>query len=271
MVGAFAMSESKIKKRKFDKLLKQHPNCIYCGGKTRSTSIDHCPPIALFEQRQRPSGMEFPACSNCHEGTRTDDLVANMASRIFPDAQSEIAKEEVEKSIKGVANNVPGLLEEMKPSFLQTKKVRRLQGNENGNLHALNCDGPILQKHILRFAARPGFALHFEATNQVIPLTGGTGVSWVTNYNAYQNQLPNALLQLLPAPRTLRQGKKSVDGQFFYSSVITDDSNMSAHYATFRESFAIWAVCGIDADKISSSEPMRHYKVFQPGFLSQKE
>lgn len=249
------------------KVLEDQPHCIYCGGKTPANSVDHVPPKAVFDQKHRPSGLEFAACRECHDGTRLDDLVVTMASRIFPDPETEEAQEELAKSLTGVKNNVPGLLEEMRPSFRQSKKVRRLSREIGDSLNALNFDGPIMNKHIARFAGRIGCALHFELTKSIIPPDGGIGGSWFTNYNVTTGTAPEGLLEILPSPSTLKQGKWGVDDQFLYSSVSSDNGNLSVHCATFRSSFGVWVACSNDFEKVTPPSGLKALCLFQPGFL----
>ncbi len=67
-----------------------------------------------------------------------------------------------------------------------------------------------------------------------------------TNASALRGELPIELIQLLPAPRTLKQGEREVGDQFKYSWAITEEKRHSAFYATFRQSFAIAAVTAVD-------------------------
>src|SRR5260370_26262593 len=61
-----------------------HPVCAFCGDVTPSTTIEHCPPRAMFQNRRWPEGFEFPACDRCNGGTRDDDLLIAMLARVDP-------------------------------------------------------------------------------------------------------------------------------------------------------------------------------------------
>ena len=82
------MGQSKAKRKSQAALLASRPGCIYCAGAAIATTIEHMPPISLFEGRQRPKGLEFPACEACNNGTGHSDLVAAMLARTWPDAKS---------------------------------------------------------------------------------------------------------------------------------------------------------------------------------------
>ena len=204
------MGEAKRKRRLIDQVLAHHPNCIYCGGGEPATTVDHLPPISMFELRQRPRGLEFPACGPCNSGARIDEMVAAMLSRVYPDPESQAAKEEVRKLMTSVNNNEPGLLEELSPSFRQKKIHRKHAEKLDFGSGVLNCRGPILNRAIHRFAAKIGFALHFELTQKVVPDGGATSVWWLTNHQAIEGDMPQQLIDMMGTPKTLRQGQKHV-------------------------------------------------------------
>ena len=107
------MGQAKLKRQAHAAILAHHSGCIYCAGKNAATTIEHMPPIAVFEGKQRPKGFEFPACGPCNNGTGHSDLVAALLARIWPDAVSEIQKKDLKKLLGAVANNIRQLLSEM--------------------------------------------------------------------------------------------------------------------------------------------------------------
>src|SRR6266567_8895250 len=94
-----------------DRVLAAYPNCIFCGGRISASTIDHVPPRAIFEGRNRPGGLEVPACEPCNSGARQDEQIAAMLSRAYPDATTEAGRQEFVRAMAGVCNNVPGLIE----------------------------------------------------------------------------------------------------------------------------------------------------------------
>ena len=89
------------------------PWCIYCGGHTRATTIDHMPPVVIFDGRQRPRGLEFSACAGCNAGSRLAEQVIGLLSRMYPNAAGDFQRQEVKRLMREVENNHPGLLREM--------------------------------------------------------------------------------------------------------------------------------------------------------------
>src|SRR5262249_2041266 len=214
------MGEAKLKRRRHAAILTAHPWCIYCGGTHAATTIEHMPPIAMFDDNQRPKGLEFPACRDCNNGTRLADAVASLLARAYPDARTP---DDLERLLRGVRNNIPGLLEEMQVGGAGQALVHPNIPSMPGGAGILRVDGPILRKHIHVFGAKLGLALHFEAHGLPVPPAGGVQPMFFTNVSALRGELPTEIIKLLPAPRTLKQGKREVADQFQYSWALTEE------------------------------------------------
>ncbi|MBA2400765.1 MAG: hypothetical protein H0V72_19085 [Bradyrhizobium sp.] len=257
------MGEAKRKQQTHAAMLAASPGCIYCAGANGATTIEHMPPIQIFFGRHRPRGLEFPACVGCNKQTGHSDLVAAMLARSLTEPEGAASRvPEFEKVLSAVANNVPGLLEEMKV-FRAAEKLARKRHGLADDMHPLRVDGPILSRHILTFAAKLGFALHFETTGAVIPPGGGVMVMWFTNLQAMRGDIPQGLLDLLPAPKSLHQGRMNVGSQFQYSTAVGEHGHM-LYYATFNNSFAVSGVTAIDRS-IWLAEYAEKFSIFQPG------
>ena len=156
------MGQARTRRRSQAALLASRPGCIYCAGAAVATTIEHMPPLAIFEGRQRPKGLEFPACAACNNGTGHADLVAAMLARVWPDAGTDVQRKDVLKIFRAIANNIPALLHEMDVGRA-SEKLARKRHNLSEDVHPLRADGPLLTRHILTFAAKLGFALHYDA------------------------------------------------------------------------------------------------------------
>ncbi len=258
------MGEGKARRRAHERLLADHPVCIYCAGTNPASTIEHMPPIIMFNQRQRPKGLEFPTCKECNNGTRLTDLVASLLGRVYPDSESDPQKKEIKKLLSAVSNNVPGLLEEMMVDEADQIRARQDIPNMPPGSAVLRANGPILTSHMSTFGAKLGLALHFEAHGSFVPQDGGVQSLYFTNVNAARGELPMQLIDLLPPARTLRQGRKEVSDQFSYSFQLTEERRHSVFYAVFRQSFAIAAVTALDRTEFL----MKHadeYPVTIPG------
>jgi hypothetical protein len=51
---------------------------FYCGGMNEATTIDHMPPITIFDHRQRPRGLESSACKPCNSGGRLAEQIVGL-------------------------------------------------------------------------------------------------------------------------------------------------------------------------------------------------
>jgi hypothetical protein len=258
------MGEAKQKKRAHAAILEQHSACIYCAGVSRATTVEHMPPIQMFRERQRPKGLEFPACVECNNGTSHSDLVASLMGRMYPDSDTETGREELRKLLGAVSNNVPGLLEEMQVGRGEQKIALRGIPNVPEGSAVLRANGPIMTRHMITFGAKLGFALHFEALGSVVPQCGGVQAMYFTNVNAAKGEMPTSLIEMLPERRTLMQGKREVSKQFSYSWLFTVEKRHSVFYAVFNDAFAILAVTALDRSEFLARHLDKH-PIVAPG------
>jgi hypothetical protein len=214
--GLSVAGEAKRKQQTLTALLANAKGCIYCAGANAATTIEHMPPRSIFEGKHRPKGLEFPACEECNNSTSHSDLVAAMLARLWPNADTATGRKDITKILRAVANNVPAILPEMYVGQAGEKLARK-RHNIPDDGHPLRADGPLLTKHIETFAAKLGFALHYEVTGSWVPAGGGVQVMWFSNVQALNGQIPDSLFTMLRAQLTLRQGEKSVEDQFQYS------------------------------------------------------
>jgi hypothetical protein len=242
----------------------EQPHCIYCGGAALGTSIDHMPPMTVFDLRQRYGDMVYLACEPCHTGTRPLDQFAGFLCRSYPNPRTPEAHAESKKIVQSIANNFPHLL----PTMRATAEQLALAKDSDASAGALNIS---TEAHsiMVRFAARVAFALHFELCRAVIPEGGGVFVRWFTNEALVTNDVRLIEIASLVGPsRTLVQGRKSLADQFEYRSQATEDGSMSLHVAAFRLSFGIEAYAARDVRDLAPPRPMpTHNRLFRPGFL----
>ena len=79
---------------------------------------------------------------------------------------------------------------------------------------------------------------------------------------------PRDLAMMLGPSQSLRQGSKSLAGQFEYRSRATVGMHMSAHVATFRLSFGIEAYVARDIKDLAPPVvTSTHNRLFRTGFL----
>jgi hypothetical protein len=257
------MGEAQLKKRRKRDFLKRNPICCYCGGLTPAATVDHVPSIQMFSLRRRPRGLEVPACEACNRATRQHEQVAALFGRIFPDGRTAEERDELQRIMRSVNSNNPGLLEEMIPSRRQealfTESMDLLPLTAAG---VLNCSGPMVNRSMQIFGAKLGFALHYARTGRIIPLTGGVAVRWYSNYDAATGEIPANIYAMLGPPETLQQGKWHVGDQFSYAYAVAANSEMAAYFSVFRKSFAVLSWVSHTVDGFAEVEDIR---VHRPG------
>jgi hypothetical protein len=204
----------------------------------------------MFLGKQRPKGLEFPCCEQCNGGTSHADLVASLLGRTYPDQTGTQGERDVRKLFEAVKNNIPGLLEEMFiPPASQAIARRSIPSIPAGGA-VFRANGPLVTKHMRTFAAKLGFAMHYEAFGERVPDKGAVFPMWFSNAQAARGELPMEIIERLPPKQTLRQGRKEVSDQFEYSSLIVEDGRHSIAYAVFRNSCAIFAVTAVDESEV---------------------
>jgi len=232
------MAEAKLKRRSVLERYKGK-SCIYC---TRAADTEeHMPPRIMFVRKDRPKGLEFPACSACNHGTAKSDQVAAMLGRIYSDDPSEYDSDEMKGLLKAIRNNVPGLLEEMDVPDREQRRLSRWMPKPDPGGGYIDVSGPIASTHLTVFAAKMGFALFHDHHSHPVPEAGVVRPMYFSNVQAMKGELPHEMLNLLPEQSTLRQGKKQVFSQFTYSTAAFEDV-ATLVYATFRSAFAAGAV-----------------------------
>lgn len=258
-----AVGEAKQKDRRKQAFLKEHRHCCFCGGSRAATTVDHVPSIQMFSLRRRPKGLEFPACEECNHATRLHEQVAAMLGRVYPDGPTKAHEQEIERIMRSVQTNSPGVLEEMMPSprqkqhFEQLKSAGRIVG-----AGALNCSGPLVNRSIGIFGAKLGLALYYFFTSRIIPVAGGVAVRWYSNFDKMEGKIPEEFLKVLGPRQTLVQGSWDVGDQFNYASAITENKKMAVFFSTFRKSFA---VVSLASDDVSVFCELKNNQSFRPG------
>jgi hypothetical protein len=241
------------------------PWCIYCGGTTLGTNVDHMPPTGLFDLRTRWEGMEYLSCEPCREGTRKMDAVAGLMSRLYATKPGTPAiKEEIRKCFAGVGRKMPEVIKEMHVD--EDLRGATYKYGALPDAAAVFTTGPLVNSYLTEFGARVALALHYELTQEILPASGGVFVHWMSNKAIVDNEIPESFLAMLGPPKTLTQGKQSLEDQFHYQS-LAEGKDRSAHFAAFRVSFAIQAFVMRDHNEMAHVARDLPAKIFRPGFL----
>jgi hypothetical protein len=249
------MGEARAKRDRLRDLKASGALCAFCGTEP-ATTIEHVPPIIMFRGKKRPKGLECPACERCNGGTSHADQVAALLGRAYGTTEGHPeAFQDIQRVMRGVANNVPGLLEEMKVGRAGQKMAKkRLPIDVDG--FVVRTGGPILRRNMQMFGLKLAFMLQHELNGKPLPSGGGVAAMWYTNYQKWTGKYPQELADMMPPGRTLQQGRNEVSDQFVYSWVNTEDRTLGCFMAAFRKAFAVFGAWSVDRARLTSENPV---------------
>lgn len=261
------MGEARRRRKKHAQIIERASGCVYCAAQGVAEQIDHMPPRSMFRTLQRPRGLEFPSCGACNQGTSRLDVVATFMTRTFPGISSEQDSREWNKVMHEISRVAPELAKEIFLPEHQMNAFLRHHGTRDPNHAAFFAAGPILSSHMQAFAAKVGFALHYERTRTVVPELGRVQVRWFTSEEILNQRIPHSVKESILSIRNLQQGKISSNGFFEYGwGQFSEKPDVNMYYAKFREAFMVVAF-------VSDTEnglPFRpgELATFAPGDLS---
>ncbi len=208
-----SVGQAKQKKLSQKQMVEAAPRCIYCSR--GPTTVEHMPPLMLFDGRKRPSGLVFPACSDCNNKTKGADVAAAFFSRINKSGPADFWKSQAGKNLQASFERDAPLAH---LEFMQLPKSNVLLRNNAGILLdgiKMRANGPNLVRHLNVFSAKIAMALFHEHTGAALPDNGLVQAAWYMNHGLSEEQT-NAMLKILPAQGELKQGQFSVWDQFAY-------------------------------------------------------
>ena len=188
--------------------------CIYCANPP--VTLEHMPPKAMFKDRYRLSGMEFPCCVACNNGTSAADLVAAFYAKIGPlIGKGDWELDDNHRQAWMLRKKAPSVLEELFGSKANSRPILFRTGGgvllDRVQIQA----GPISAAHLDVFCAKLGMALYREHVGTNLPLTGAVNAMWFAN-NGLSQETADGMVSILPGVNALRQGKSDSIGQFAY-------------------------------------------------------
>jgi hypothetical protein len=233
------MGESRLKQSATAKLIEKFPACAFCGGANTTTTREHMPPKALFDNSHRPDRLVMPACSECNRGTSTSDLIAAMVSRwdFYANNQSQIDHSKLSAQIKRQAPEVVREWLSVESPAQQRKARRHLES------HGVNIPfgarfttiGPLTIRHLNVFAHKLTLALYFEHFKRPLDRAGRLQAIWKTKEDFAVKGVPQALLDLFDGYNTLIQGQWNVAEVFEYRFARNTQEGLFGCFARLRQ------------------------------------
>lgn len=238
------MGQSKARRQS---LFGKQPFCIFCGGANPATTIEHCPPRAMFQNRNWPEGFEFPACLLCNSGSSSEDVLISFLARMDPIGKLGNDDGRLEGLMRNVNSQYPGLFRRMMPSAVEAKRKNREYGLQpvTGQLHqqtgAVKIT-PEIESAVRVFSKKLAKAVFFLNTNHVFSSDGCLLLNWFTNVDFFRDgtYVIFDTLKDLPGnlPLVVRTGKH-LNNQFECKFSSTDDQRSFAMQARFGNSFGL--------------------------------
>jgi hypothetical protein len=214
--------------------------CVYCGVRPSAT-VDHMPPLVVFDGRRRPAELEFPACEECNRATSAVDTIIGWLSRIYPDAQTAEARADMKKVTHAVITNYPevasGIQRIAAPPYVRLPSGFLVKEDR---VH-LRMDEYIATA-LEQFGIKFGLAMHWLETRQIASKNARISVMAFSNYQDSVGEIPNAVFRIFPRLEMLRQGAFTSENTFRYGSRVESDQRFSAHMCTMRYSFMVLAM-----------------------------
>jgi hypothetical protein len=213
-----------------------HPVCAFCGGVTPSTTIEHCPPRAMFQNRQWPEGFEFPACDRCNIGTRDDDLLIAMLARVDPLENRGDRDGKMPGLMARAHKRHPGMFERM------------LAIGEDGQPQASG-EWQItneMRQAVDVLAAKLAKGIYWRHTRDIFPNDGGLAMTWYTNADVACDggyKLFESLQHLAGNAPLLTRSGTYLNDQFEYKFSLSPEKHILTMQAKFGNAFG-FAVFG---------------------------
>jgi hypothetical protein len=232
------------KKRRRLNLLGQQPLCIFCGGATPASTIDHQPARSFFDAKLAPEGYEFPACEPCNKKSKDQEHVLTTLVRLKQDGQQNGQREvDFAKYAKAMKNNFPGLLRVLGPNekqgFVRSRGVFVPVGRAFPlQLPMVTIDPKIAGAAVDGVFRKLMCALHYKHTGNILPADAEITIKWTTNAGLPEfltDEMKAFIAGLTEKPTLVRNGKNLPD-QFDYRYTVADDLSASAYFIKFRQS-----------------------------------
>lgn len=234
------------RRRKLQKFLSQHKKCIFCGGQVDASTIEHCPPRALFQNRTAPDGFEFPSCIKCNNYSSDEDLIVAVIARMgSPDHGDNDGK--LKGMMRALNKQRPNFYKTFLPSATKARANNRQLGIEpiNGMTHqemgVLNINDET-REAIKVFAKKLAKGITYHETGLILKNEDCLALNWFTNANVIKDggyKVFEILSNINGVTPRLSRNRLVLNNQFEYKFSLSDDKNLILIQIRFGESFCL--------------------------------
>jgi hypothetical protein len=275
------MSTSRARKTRF---LTENPYCAFCGGGTKATTIEHCPPRAMFQYSQWPMGFAYPACEDCNHGSSRFDHVFAVIARNDPSDESGNEDGRLFLQLAAINEAFPGLAGEVIVTACEARQLNRQLGKlpSAGMLQqdtGIANFPPLFVEAVEQVASKLAKGLYLRFFGEIFPKAGAIAVTFETNVNLVKFGYYNIIAMLdglggLVLPSMSNNGR-SLETQFQCKVTKFCDCGHFLVQARFGRSFCIAAICNPKASELKamldelrkSGGAMGPFRVLQEGAI----
>lgn len=212
-----------------------------------SSTIEHCPPRAMFQFRQWPEGFEFPACKSCNSGTSDHDLLIAMLARMDPFEEKGNLDGSLVGLMKQANRQFPGLFEKMRLSAAEARQSNRVLGIQLEAGQTQQETGVIrvpeeFHEAVCRLALKLSKGIFYRESGNFFPNDGCLILNWFTNADFMRDE-KYVILDLLRdmggvVPPVTRSGKY-LNEQFVYKLSMSPEFDFILVQAMFGNAFGL--------------------------------
>jgi hypothetical protein len=236
-----------IAKNRRQAFLNAHPRCAFCGGKAEATTIEHCPPRAMFQYRRWPEGFEFPACAACNQGTDDHDLLIAMLARMDPFEEKGNKDGKLEGLMKMANKQYPGMFSKMMLSAREARRQNRELGLQPalGQTHQEVSGVRVpdeIHEAVCVLARKLAKGIFYREAGTVFPDEGCLLLNWFTNADLLRTGkyvIFDLLKELGGNAPPLERSGKYLNDQFEYKSSLSPEKEFLVLQARFGNAFGL--------------------------------
>jgi len=232
-----------------------------------ATTLDHVPPRIMFPGKRRPAGLEVPACEPCNQGTKRQELMAAVFSRLSI-LDEPIGDQNEFKRLSARAHRAfPEWAAELALDAQPHSRLRAAFGDNAQRVRGVGV-GKLTIDCMYTMGAKFGFAIHYDKTGVIVPPAGAVDVRFLTNLELLQKGMPSELFQDLGPRETLRQGEWHVGDYFNFRGGWIPDGSAGIYICMVGVAFATISFVVSDVSSWVEDEGRGHR--FRPGDLQAK-
>jgi len=234
------------RKRKLQRFISQHKKCIFCGGIVDATTIEHCPPRALFQNRTAPNGFEFPSCAVCNNYSSDEDLIVAVIARMGSPEHGDLDGK-LQGMMRALNRQRPEFYKTFLPSATEARSNNRqlgiepAQGLTHQEMGILNINDET-RAAIRVFAKKLAKGITYFETGLIFKNEDCLALNWFTNANVIKDggyKVFEFLSHINGVTPQLSRNRLILNNQFEYKFSLSDDKNLILIQAKFGESFCL--------------------------------